>query len=259
MRLGNVLSNDYTAEYVQIEGFTKTKPNYKIPRKIQAGTVAINCNCKKCKDSRTLISNSELQMILIENGMFSVDARLTCPACKESVAAWFLVDCDGPIESVAPKVRVIKRSIKYTENVLPLHSIYSEYGELLEKAEIAYREGLGAGSIIYLRKIFENVTDGIADANGINIIGSNGRKINFRDRLDRVKSQVDFIPQEFSEDGYRLFGELSDVVHGEFDEEEGVRRYQTLKRLVVGVLDNVKNREEFAEARATLGWTNEEG
>lgn len=74
-----------------------------------------------------------------------------------------------------------------------------------------------------------------------------------------VKAEVDFIPKEFSDDGYRLFGELSDVVHGEFDEEEGLKKYQTLKRLVVGVLDNIKNRADFAEAQARLGWTNEEG
>ena len=260
MRLGDVLSRDYTAEYVQIDGFTKTKPTYKQPRKIEVGTVAINCNCKKCNDTRTLVSANELQLILIEEGLFSIDARLRCPACQETVAAWFLVSCEGPIESVAPKVRVIKRSIRYTENIHPLHSAYSEYGELLEKAEIAYREGLGAGSIIYLRKIFEMVTDGIADANRINILDKNGYKINnFSVRLERVTDKVDFIPKEFSDDGYRLFGELSDVVHGEFDEEEGLKKYQTLKRLVIGVLDNIKNRAEFAEARAKLGWNEEEG
>lgn len=41
------------------------------------------------------------------------------------------------------------------------------------------------------------VTDGIADANGINVLGSNGKKVNFKERLDRVKNQVDFIPKEF--------------------------------------------------------------
>lgn len=104
MRLGDVLSRDYTAEYVQIDGFTKTKPTYKQPRKIEVGTVAINCNCKKCNDTRTLVSANELQLILIEEGLFSIDARLRCPACQETVAAWFLVSCEGPIESVAPKV-----------------------------------------------------------------------------------------------------------------------------------------------------------
>ncbi len=86
---------------------------------------------------------------------------------------------------MAPKVRVIKRSIRYTENIHPLHSAYSD-------------------------------------------------------------------------DGYRMFGELSDVVHGEFDEEEGLKKYQTLKRLVVGVLDNIKNCADFAEARVKLGWNEEE-
>ena len=51
---------------------------------------------------------------------------------------------------------------------------------------------------------------------------------------------------------------MSDVVHGEFDEAEGLAKYQTLKRLVVGVLENIKNREDFVAARALLGWADEE-
>lgn len=37
-----------------------------------------------------------------------------------------------------------------------------------------------------------------------------------------------------------------------------MKKYQTLKRLVVGVLDNIKNSAEFAEARGKLGWNEEE-
>ena len=188
-----------------------------------------------------------------------VDTSLECSVCGERVAAWFLVDSDGMIEIPAPKLRITKRSIKYSDYVKPAYDYDEKYGILLENAEIAFREGLGAGSIIYLRKIFEMVTDGIADAEGINVCTDRGKKKPFSQRLDLVKAEVDFIPKEFSDDGYRLFGELSDVVHGEFDEEEGLKKYQTLKRLVVGVLDNIKNRADFAEARARLGWTNEEG
>lgn len=38
-----------------------------------------------------------------------------------------------------------------------------------------------------------------------------------------------------------------------------LKKYQTLKYLVVGGLDNIKNHAEFAEARAKLGWNGEEG
>ena len=71
--------------------------------------------------------------------------------------------------------------------------------------------------------------------------------------MDRVcKRKPDFIPQEFSEDGYRLFGELSNVVHGEFDENEGISKYPALFRLVQGILDNRINSEEMVGAKARL-------
>lgn len=43
--------------------------------------------------------------------------------------------------------------------------------------------------------------------------------------------------------GYTLFGELSDVVHGKSNEETSLKKYDALRRLVVGILDNVKNNE----------------
>lgn len=259
MRLSELLSKEYNKEYTQIEGFVKQKPKYGKPRNIEVGKVALNCRCEKCNDIRTFVSPEKFQLIVIHDDLFSIDSGLECSGCGERIAAWFLVDAEESIDMPAPRLRIVKKSIKYSKNVKPAYDYDETYGLLLEKAEIAYREGLGAGAIIYLREIFEMVTDGIADANGIIITGANGKKINFRERLDRVKSQVDFIPQEFSEDGYRLFGELSDVVHGEFDEDDGIAKYQTLRRLVVGVLENIKNRADFAEARAKLGWTNEEG
>lgn len=258
MRLNELLSKEYTAEYTQVEGFVKKKLSYGVPRKIEVGKIALNCKCLKCNDVRTFISPEKLQIILIHEDMFSVDTSLECSMCGERVAAWFLVDSEGMIEIPAPKLRIIKRSIKYSDFVKPAYNYDEKYGMLLENAEIAFREGLGAGAIVYLRKIFEMVTDGIADAESINVCTDKGKKKPFSQRLDLVKAKVDFIPKEFSDDGYRLFGELSDVVHGEFDEEEGLKKYQTLKRLVVGVLDNIKNRAEFAEARAKLGWNEEE-
>ena len=72
--------------------------------------------------------------------------------------------------------------------------------------------------------------------------------------MERVCKQVDFIPQEFSNDGYKLFGELSDVVHGDFDEDEGLTKYPALLRLVRGVLDKQRDGKELSIARETLGW-----
>lgn len=141
--------------------------------------------------------------------------------------------------------------------MFPAKGRYGKYSESLVKAEIAFREGLGAGAIVYLRKIFESVMYEVAEKNGININDRNGKKLNFKAALERVCNEIDFIPQEFSVDGYRLFGELSNVVHGEFEEEEALTKYPALSRLVLGVLDKQIDREEISVAKSVLGWNRE--
>ena len=55
-----------------------------------------------------------------------------------------------------------------------------------------------------------------------------------------------------------MFGELSDIVHGDSieNDEMGLIKYKALRRLVVGILDNVKSNEEMVEALGCLGWNN---
>ena len=74
--------------------------------------------------------------------------------------------------------------------------------------------------------------------------------------LQEVDRQCAIIPREFSENGYRLFGELSDIVHGEYNEDLALSKYESLHRLIVGVLDNVKNNNELMTAVGLLGWNN---
>ena len=260
MRLGDYLSKEHSAQYEQVEKFVEGRtPPLGQPRKINIGQIACNFYCKKCDDVRTFLSSNNIQMIPITTSLISIDVRLACPVCKASVAVWFLVDVDGDITSLAPMVRLLKRNVKYTDNVFPAKDKYGKYSESLVKAEIAFREGLGAGAIVYLRKIFESVTYEVADENGINILGANGRKIPFRNILNQVCGRVDFIPQEFSdsEEGYKLFGELSNIVHGEFEEEEALTKYPALVRLVLGVLDKQIDRKEIGIARAELGWNSD--
>ena len=134
---------------------------------------------------------------------------------------------------------------------------YGEYSTLLDKAELAYNEGLGAGAIVYLRKVFEKIT--IQSAEAMNIEYSKhpgGNPRNFKDLLIKVDKQCSIIPAEFSANGYKLFQELSNVVHGEYDENLGLNKFDSLYRLVIGILDNVNNHKEILEATAALGWDN---
>ena len=49
------------------------------------------------------------------------------------------------------------------------------------------------------------------------------------------------------------------MVHGEYDEELGLSKFEPLNRLVIGILENVKNREELRSAIGVLGWADDRG
>lgn len=52
----------------------------------------------------------------------------------------------------------------------------------------------------------------------------------------------------------KLFGELSDVVHGDYDEDEALQKFDAFYRLVTGVLEKIKTNRELMDAIGTLGW-----
>jgi hypothetical protein len=183
------------------------------------------------------------------------------------VAVWFLVesyygeDIDAEkrylnnyIYGIAPRVRILKRREKLSEQVRLISEQYSEYDELLEKAKRAYRDGLGAGSIVYLRKIFEQIVEKAANTAKISCLTNKGHRKSFKALLKEVEEECSIIPKEFSENGYRLFGELSDVVHGEYDEDLGLLKFEALHRLIIGILENSKNHKELIAATCSLGW-----
>ena len=260
MRLSDILSKPFSSAFEQVENFAG---NRHLPvgrsKKINAGRVALNFYCKTCEDVRTFCSGDELFCIPIHDKLFSIDCGLRCTVCDVSVPTWFLLEIKDDVYAPAPAVRIVKRNSKFPEQVLPYQNTYGNYSALLEKAERAYREELGAGAVVYLRKILELVTFQAADAAGIETKKDNGNPKPFRQILEKVEETNHIIPSEFSANGYRLFGELSDVVHGEYDEELGLKKYDALKRLVIGVLDNVKNNSELMAAIGELGWNAEEG
>lgn len=44
------------------------------------------------------------------------------------------------------------------KNLLRIRPDYGAYSMLFNKAELVYNEWIGAGAIVYLRKIFEKIT-----------------------------------------------------------------------------------------------------
>ena len=185
---------------------------------IDAGRIALNFYCKKCEDSRTFMSPDRLHALIINENLISIDAFLQCPVCKTEIQVWFLLEVKGMFTE-EPKVKILKRTEKLSKNVSELReNSFGIYTDLLEKAMRASREGFGAGAIIYLRKVFEQVTSEAAKASNISTtyINSNGKekRKTFKDLLTEVDTKCAIVPIEFSNNRYKLFGKLSDVVHG---------------------------------------------
>ena len=260
MRLGEVLSKVPKREFTQVEGFLLNKKgNVGQQVVLDVGQVALNYFCTKCEDIRTFNSIGRLSSVFVNGQLVSIDCVLAC-GCKSTVQVWFLVESEEDICSLAPKVRILKRSEKLSDVVKINTNQYGDFAILLDKAEQAYRDGLGAGAIVYLRKAFEKITVNMADKVGLTYEKyEGGNPKNFQKLLERVDAQCSIIPQEFKQHGYSLFRELSSVVHGEYDEDLGLSKFEPLHRLVIGILENVRNREELRSAIGVLGWVEEIG
>lgn len=224
---------------------------------INAGRIALNFYCKKCEDSRTFMSPDRLHALIINENLVSVDASLQCPVCKTEIQVWFLLEVKDMFTE-EPKVKILKRTEKLSKNASELReNSFGIYTDLLEKAMRASREGFGAGAIIYLRKVFERVTSEVAKASNISTtyVNSNGKekRKTFKELLTEVDTKCAIVPIEFSNNRYKLFGKLSDVVHGEYDEEIALEKFSAFYRLVTGIIENVKSKEEFQSAQQALG------
>ena len=222
---------------------------------IQIGKITLPFYSTKCNDSVSFVSPKNLHCLIISEKMISIDCQLQCmdyddsnQACKECshcIQAWFLVGADD-IFSATPNVYLIKQNFKLPANIkLPVET-EDKFTEWLAKAEIAHKERLGAGSVIYLRSILEQITIKVGNDAGVDIYQPNGRTKPFNQVLQAVDAQCSIIPTIYSDNGYKLFQKLSEIAHGNSDEETALKEYEPLRRLVVGVIENVrKNQEEI--------------
>ena len=250
MRLSGVLSKLSTKEYVQVDSFLQNKKgDVGQCVNISAGKIALNYFCTCCEDVRTFYSKDNLSVIFVNKKLISIDAVVAC-GCGNAIPVWFLIESKSDITGISPEIRIIKKSEKLINSNKIANLQYNEFKYLLDKAEQAYNEELGAGAIVYLRKVFEKVT--IQSAKAMDIEYDGGNPKNFQQLLEKVDKKCSIIPKEFSKDGYKLFRELSGVIHGEYDEDLGLMKFESLNRLVIGILENVKNHKEIMDALETL-------
>lgn len=235
---------------------------------IQIGKVNLPFFSTNCNDNILFTSSPKLHCLIINNQLISIDCVLKCLDCGSNekcnecstlIQAWFLIEADDIFAS-NPTVRILKRNFRLPEHIkLPIET-EDTFLELLGKADIAYKERLGAGSVIYLRSAFEKITHQVGVAVGIEIYKPNGKCKPFEQILRAVDGQCSIIPTKYSENGYELFCMLSEIAHGNSTEKSALEQYDPLRRLVIGVLDNVKrhneeikNSEEIKSALRAVG------
>lgn len=228
---------------------------------IQIGTINLPFYSTICQDTNLFISPKKLHCLIINEKMISIDCQLKCTdfdkenskcrKCNPYIQAWFLIEADD-IFANTPNVNLVKQNFKLPENIKLSIEIEDKYSEWLAKAEIAHKERLGAGAIIYLRSVFEKITHEVGLSAGVEIRGKNGKILNFRDVLQRVDSECSIIPSIYAENGYDLFIKLSEIAHGNSDEMTALKEYEPLRRLVIGIIENVRRKNEEIKNNAEI-------
>ena len=255
MRLSDVLSKAPDTSKKQVENFLGYKDlSWGKHKNIKVGTVLRNHFCLTCREDRTFSSGETLTCIVTGNGAVSIDVPLRCPGCKNGAEAWFLIGCEDDLFSQAPEVYLERFTENWRDAANNTDLNIEHVDDLFERAQIAYDDGLGAGSMIYLRKIFEIATLQTAKSANIETVNSKKKRIPFKVLLKNVDKQCNIIPIEFSENGYLLFSELSEVIHGDSNEATALSKYVPCRQLVLGVVNNINNTEKMSRAAASLGW-----
>lgn len=254
MRLSSVLSEAVTNRLSEVEPFMgKTSVRWGAHRKLDVGTVTRQYECANCQSVRPFNSKGPLNSLVAGPNMVSIDVVLKCVDCENSVENWFLVRSPNLL-GLAPSVSLVQVSEHLGDAARRPWTHDSKLDELLARADLAHECRLGAGSLVYLRKCFEIVTHTAAAGARVDVRRANGSLRPFAHVLREVDEQSQIIPREFSNEGYRLFSELSDLVHGDADEDLALKKYPSLRTLVRGVIENVRGTAKLTQATSDLGW-----
>ncbi|MCR1982976.1 hypothetical protein NSA53_12100 [Cellulosimicrobium cellulans] len=265
MRLAELLSKAPARAEAQVERFIGRAdedaddeydlgPGYH--EMVDVGKVLVNYFCTRCDDSRTFTSGDRLSCLVVGPRVVSIDVGLRCPGCDAEVEAWFLVTSRDDLTAQAPRVQLVRYVDNRREGVgrLSARTGAGELDALLERAQLAHEHQLGHGSMVYLRIIFESLTRRAAEVADVSLHGKKGGRKPFRELLREVDEKHHIIPPTFSSDGYRLYEELSEVVHGNASEATALAKYASCESLVRGILQNISSSQEMKRAVEKLGW-----
>lgn len=266
MRLAELLSKAPQRAEAQVERFLgrdaedaeeadEVVPGYH--EMVDVGKVFVNFFCGHCDDSRTFCSGSRLSCLVVGARVVSIDVGLRCVGCDAGVETWFLLTSRDDLTAQAPTVQVVRYVDNRRDGVgrLSAQTGARDLNALLERAQLAHEHQLGLGSMVYLRIIFETLTNRAAEVAGVSLTGKKGGRKPFRTLLKEVDETHHIIPSAFSSDGYKLYEELSEVVHGHSSEAVALAKYAPCKSLVRGIIHNIASSREMKQAIEDLGWS----
>lgn len=96
----------------------------------------------------------------------------------------------------------------------------------------------------YLRTILEQITIEVGNNAGVEIYKPSGAIKPFEQVIKAVDERCSIIPVIYSDNGYELFRRLSNIAHGKSDEDTALKEYKPLRRLVEGVIENIKKKDD---------------
>jgi len=177
---------------------------------------------------------------------------LTCKRKNNDVLRFFVYDNDeiivklGQLPSLAD-IQYAELGKKY-DKVLPEEDLKN-----LKKAIGLVAHGAGAGSFVYLRRIFENLIQDtyIKNADAIGLAEAQFKTKRMEDKVETLKN---FLPSQLLE-MKSIYGILSKGVH-ELSEEECLKYFAPLKLCIELILDqkieNSKKKERDASVKKQL-------
>lgn len=255
MRLSELLSRAPGTVPRQVEGFLDNRTlSWGKHRKIKVGRVFHNFHCKQCDAQRTFQTGDELYCLGLEDNRVSVDATLKCIECGAAVEAWFLLSSDDDISGQAPVVRIDRYSENLRDHADRVDVPAGQFADMIKRALVAHETQLGAGAMIYLRKILESITFEVAEIVEVETLRQNGKRRPFREVLQDVNQKRQIMPQRYSSNGYQLFSELSEAIHGDSNEVDALQKFLPCMQLVLGVVEEVNRDNIFSRAIDELGW-----
>jgi hypothetical protein len=170
--------------------------------------------------------------------------KMSCPTCGTAYYVFFVIEHTmKPVQNDINRSHGYFRIVKigeypnFEQNRLLKFAKYkikfpSEYN-LIIKSFQAYQLKLGTGAIVYLRKAYEVFLFTILDESNI------PRPKYFKETLRLADEAKHIIPPELTDKAYGLFGEMSDIVHANVDDDIGLKKYEDLLTIFLLIFDKL--------------------